>query len=418
MRVAVAGGGVSGLTCAWALSRAGHDVALFEAEPRLGGHAHTHEVSHGGRDWRLDTGFLVLDAQAYPGFQRLLAHLGVATQPSDMSLSIRCRACRLELAFRGPRALLAQPASLLRPGVWSLLLGLRRFFREARGFLARPPEEAGDPTLDELLERGRYGRAFARHWLLPTAGAVWSAPFGAIGSYSARMLLAFFAHHGFLQVRQHAWRSVAGSSRTYVDALAAALGGRALTSAPVTRVRRGEGGVEVTVAGRPAERFDRVVLALHADVAARVLADADPEERAALGAFPYARAAVTLHTDRSFLPRARAAWAAWNCEVHDCRDARAPVSVTYLLNRLQRLRAPVPFLVTLNARREPRGVLARAVYDHPLLTREAVAAQARLRALSGRGGVHHAGAHLHAGFHEDGVRSALEAAAALGAAPW
>lgn len=421
MRIAVVGGGVSGLTTAWALKRAGHDVTLWEAEPRLGGHAHTHDVEHGGRSWRLDTGFLVLDANAYPEFQRLLATLGVGTQPSDMSLSVRCRACGLELAFRGLRALLAQPTNLARPSFWRLFLGLRRFFADARAFL-RPPQGGApadpDLTLGAFLERGRYGDAFERHWLLPTAGAVWSAPFGAIRDYSARMLLAFFEHHGFLQVRQHAWRAVAGASRTYVDALSRALGTSVRLGAPIARVTRGSLGAEVTPAGAAPERFDQVVLAVHADHALRLLGDADPEERAALGAFRYAGAQAVLHTDRSFLPRARAAWASWNCEVHDCRDESAPVSVTYLLNRLQALDSPTPFLVTLNARRRPEGVLREMSYEHPLLTRATASAQAGLRRLAGSRATHFAGAHLYAGFHEDGVRSALDVARALGAAPW
>lgn len=423
-RIAVVGGGIAGMACAWALRRAGRDVTLLEAEPRLGGHAHTHEVEHGGRRWRLDTGFLVLDGERYPGFQRLLAALGVRTQPSSMTLSIRCRRCGLEYALQSLPGLLAQPANLLRPSFWRLFAGMRRFFRDARAWLAAladgtaAPGEA-DLTLGAFLERGRYGEAFERHWLLPTAGAVWSAPFGALRSYGARMLLAFFEHHAFLQWRQHAWLAVEGASRTYVDAVARELGPALRLGARVTSVRRpAPGTVEVQVEGRPPERFDALVLACHADQALALLGDAEPDEQRLLGAFPYAQAEAVLHTDASFLPRRRAAWAAWNVDLPDCRDETAPVSITYHLNRLQALPGPTPFLVTLGADRTPAGVLARARYAHPLLTRGAVEAQAAVRARGGRRDTWFAGAHLHAGFHEDGLRSGLEAARGLGVSPW
>lgn len=427
-RIAVVGGGISGLSCAWALSRAGREVTLFEAEPRLGGHAHTHDVEHGGRRWRLDTGFLVLDGERYPGFQRLLAALGVATQPSSMTLSIRCRRCGLEYALQSLRGLLAQPRNLLRPSFCSLFLGMRRFFRDARGWLGRLDRGAAGPGEEQLsvgafLARGRYGEAFERHWLLPTASAVWSAPFGALRDYSARMLIAFFEHHAFLQWRQHAWRAVAGASRTYVDALARELGPAIRLGAPVTRVTRappGEraAGVLLERAGAPPEAFDALVLACHADQALRLLGDADPEEQRLLSAFPYAQAEALLHTDASFMPRSRAAWAAWNVDLADCRDESAPVSITYNLNRLQSLPGPTPFLVTLGAGREPAGVLARTRYAHPLLTHAAVGAQGPLRARAGSRSTWFAGAHLYAGFHEDGLRSGLDAARGLGASPW
>lgn len=413
MRIAVVGAGVSGLVAAHRL-RARHDVVLFEAQDRLGGHAHAHDVTVDGRAFRLDTGFLVFNEPAYPHFTALLAELGVPSQASDMSLSIRCRRCRLEYALRGPGALLAQPTNLLRPSFVLLFRDLFRFFRDANAWL-----DAGgdDLPLRVFLARGGYGGPFVRHWLLPTAGAVWSSPFGGILDFSTRMLLTFFRNHGFLQRKQRPWRHVAGGSRAYVDALGARLGDAVRLASPVRRVTRHDAGVLVEAGGRTPERFDAVVLACHADEAAAVLADASDEETRLLGRFPYARHRVVLHTDRSFLPRSPRAWAAWNCDVIDCHDEEAPVGVTYHLNRLQSLDDAVPFCVTLNPDRTPSGVLRDLAYAHPTLTSDAVAAQAALAALNGTRGTWFAGAHLRHGFHEDGVVSALRVATALGCAP-
>jgi len=419
VRIAVVGGGVSGLGAALALARV-HDVVLYEADDRLGGHAHTHDVSHGGRTWRLDTGFLVYNTRTYPAFCGLLDELGVGSIETDMALSVRCRACRLEYALRGPRAVFAQPRNLVRPAFYGMFRDIGRFFRDARAFLdgpapGAPPLPARDLSVREFLDRGGYGDWFSRHWLLPTSSALWSAPTGDILAYSARMMLSFFRNHGFLGRRQLQWRTVTGGSRSYVDAIAARLGDRVRTSSPVERVERVPGGVLVTVRGRPAERFDAAVYACHADQALETWTDADPAERALLGRFRYARHRVTLHTDRSFLPRSRHAWSAWNCDLADCRDASAPASLTYDLNRLQGLATETPFCVTLNPDRQPEGTIAELSYAHPTLTADAVAAQAALSARNGERGLWFAGAHLRNGFHEDGLRSGLEVARRLGA---
>jgi len=413
VRIAIVGAGVSGLVAAHRLASR-HDVVLFEAQDRLGGHAHAHDVVVDGRVRRLDTGFLVFNEPAYPHFTALLAELGVPSQASDMSLSIRCRRCRLEYALRGPGALLAQPTNLLRPSFLALFRDLFRFFREANAWL---DGSAPDLPLRAFLDRGRYGPAFVRHWLLPTAGAVWSAPFGGVLDFSARMLLTFFRNHGFLQRKQRPWRAVAGGSRTYVDALGARLGGRVRLATPVRGVTRHDAGVLVDAGGHTPERFDAVVLACHADETAAILTDATPAETRLLRRFPYARHRVVLHTDASFLPRSRRAWASWNCDVIDCQDEGAPVGVTYHLNRLQALDDPVPFCVTLNPDRTPTGVLRDLAYAHPTLTSDAMAAQTELVAGNGTRGTWFAGAHLRHGFHEDGVVAALRVATALGCAP-
>lgn len=414
MRIAIVGAGVTGLVTARRLA-ARHEVVLFEAQDRLGGHAHTHDVEVGGRRLRVDTGFMVFNRRTYPGFVALLDELGVGAVASDMALSVRCRRCGLEYALRSVASALAQPSNLLRPSFHRMFRDLFRFFRDARAWLAGPA--TADEPLRAFLARGGYGDGFVRHWLLPTAAAVWSAPFRGVLDFSARMLLGFFENHGFLQRRQLPWLTVAGGSRAYVEAVARDLGPRARTASPVRRVARGPDGVAVEVAGRAPERFDHVVLACHADEALALLPDADPEERALLARFPYARHRVVLHTDASFLPRRRRAWSSWNCDVADCRDDDAPASLTYFLNRLQNLPGEVPVLVTLNPSREPRGVLRELSYAHPTLTADAVAAQAEVAARNGARRTWFAGAHLRHGFHEDGLVAAsrvVEAIEALG----
>lgn len=418
MRIAIVGGGVTGLVAARRFA-AKHEVVLFEAQDRLGGHAHTHDVEVGGRRLRVDTGFMVFNRATYPGFVALLDELGVGAVASDMALSVRCRRCGLEYALRSVASVLAQPSNLLRPSFHRMFRDLFRFFREARAWLAASapdaPSPAPDVTVRTFLQRGGYGDGFVRHWLLPTAGAVWSAPFGGVLDSSARMLLGFFDNHGFLRRRQLPWLTVAGGSRAYVEAVARDLGPRARTSSAVRAVRRDGGGVTVEVAGRPPERFDHVVLACHADEALALLPDADDAERALLARFPYARHRVVLHTDASFLPRRRRAWSAWNCDVADCRDDAAPASLTYHLNRLQNLPGEVPVCVTLNPSREPAGVLRELAYAHPTLTADAVAAQDAVAARNGARRTWFAGAHLRHGFHEDGLVAATRVVAAIDA---
>jgi hypothetical protein len=420
MRIAVVGAGVSGLYAAQRLARR-HETVLYEGQGRLGGHAHSHDVrDDAGRPLVVDTGFLVFNRTTYPRFTALLAELGVPHQPTDMALSVRCRACRLEYGMRGLSAALAWKRNVLRPSFTGMFLDIARFFRRAKAWLAGFSPGAGAPSTDmtvgEFLERGGYGDAFVRHWLLPTAGAVWSAPAGAVRAYSARMLLRFFEHHGFLQRRQLPWLTVTGGSRAYVEAIGRRLGDRARCGAPVRRVERVPGGVLVSAGAAEPERYDAVVFACHADEALAALADPTPAERSRLGRFGYARHRVLLHTDASFLPRSKAAWSSWNVDLRDCRDEAAPVAVTYHLNRLQGLDTSTPFCVTLNADREPRGVLAEMAYAHPLLTADAVAAQQEVAATQGERATWWAGAHLGNGFHEDGVESAHRVAAALGCA--
>lgn len=417
MRIAIVGSGISGLATAWLLHRR-HEVTLFEAEPRPGGHSHTVEVHLDGRSIPVDTGFIVYNEATYPNLTRLFAALGVPTQWSDMSFAASLEDGGFEYAGHSLGGLLGQPANLLRPRFLGLLRDIPRFNRAARRFLAHTPEDGC--SLATFLAGARLGRELVRGYLVPMAAAIWSAPPASILEVPARSLLRFFANHQLLGVRgHHRWRTVSGGSRRYVAAMTAPLRGRLRLGAAVASVCRDARGVTVRVAGHGAERFDRVVLACHADRALALLEDADALERSILGAFRFQPNRAVLHRDPALMPRRRRCWASWNYVAPSDRPDDAPASVTYWMNRLQGLDPAVPLFVSLNPAREPRPELVHGSFDyaHPILDAAALAAQARMPSIRGRGGVDYAGAWLGWGFHEDGLRSAIEAAAALGVRP-
>ncbi|WP_433200873.1 NAD(P)/FAD-dependent oxidoreductase [Dactylosporangium sp. CS-047395] len=405
--VAVIGAGVAGLTAAYVL-RDAYDVTLFEAEPRLGGHAHTHDVADGPATLAVDSGFIVHNRRTYPRLLRLFDELGVPTQETEMSMSVRCLGCGLQYAgARGARGLFAQPP---RPAYLATLAQVPLFHRRARALLAGED----NPTLGEFLRRGRYSAHFVRHFAVPLVSAVWSCGTGTVFEYPARYLFTFLANHGMLSVTgSPTWRTVTGGSRTYVELLAKELR-TVRTGVPVRAVHRGPDGVRVRDDADAEQRFDAVVLATHADDALRVLADPTPHERAVLGAFTYSVNDTVLHTDATVLPDRPGAQASWNYLLPGCDPADGPARVTYDMNRLQRLEARRRYLVTLNGDRVPgEAVVARMRYTHPIYTPAAIAAQRRLPELHD-GTTAFAGAYHGWGFHEDGCRSGVQAAESLG----
>ncbi|HEY8986828.1 MAG TPA: FAD-dependent oxidoreductase [Streptomyces sp.] len=414
-RAAVVGSGVAGLTAAHLLARTWH-VTLYEADDRLGGHAHTHEVTspHDGRTHRVDSGFIVHNRRTYPNLLRLFDELGVATRESEMSMSVRCEGCGLEYAgARGPAGLLARPRNLLRPRYPRLLAEVPAFHRAARRLLAR--EDGQGLTLGEFLDREGFSPYFRTHFMTPVVSAVWSCDAVTAQRYPAAYLFRFLAHHGLLSVGgSPTWRTVTGGSREYVDRIAARIP-EIRTGSPVRAVLRHSDGVDVTTADGATESYDAVVVAVHPDQALRLLADADGREKEVLGAFRYSRNTTLLHTDTRLLPRSRGARASWNYLMPSCTADADRVRVSYDMNRLQRLDAAERFVVTLGGedRVDPDRVLARMVYEHPVYTPESVAAQRRLPELNSPVCVF-AGAYHGWGFHEDGCRSGVEAAAALG----
>ncbi|WP_250400860.1 NAD(P)/FAD-dependent oxidoreductase [Streptomyces cellostaticus] len=415
-RTAVVGSGVAGLTAAHLLARAGH-VTLYEADDRLGGHAHTHELTSpsDGRVHRVDSGFIVHNRRTYPNLLRLFDELGVETRESEMSMSVRCEGCGLEYAgARGPAGLFAQPRNLLRGRYLRLLSEVPRFHRAAGRLLAEGADES--LTLGGFLDREGFSAYFRAHFMTPVVSAVWSCDAATAQRYPAAYLFRFLEHHGMLSVTgSPVWRTVSGGSREYVDRIAKQLP-EVRTGTPVRAVRRHTDGADVTTGDGSTESYDAVVIAVHPDQALRLLADASGPEREVLGAFRYSRNSTLLHTDTALLPRAPGARASWNYLMPACAADADRVRVSYDMNRLQRLDADETFVVTLGGedRVAPGRVLSRMVYEHPVYTPESVAAQRLLPELNGPVCAF-AGAYHGWGFHEDGCRSGVAAAAALGA---
>jgi uncharacterized protein len=415
-RIAVIGSGVSGLTAGYLLART-NDVTMFEADDRLGGHAHTHRVaSPDGTELAVDSGFIVFNERTYPLLTRLFGELGVTTQDAEMSMSVRCAGCGLEFAGqRGPAGLLA---GIRRGrGRYLRMLGdVLRFHRDASRLIAGDhPAEPADLTLGQFLAAGSYSRYFTAHFAVPFVSAVWSCPPGTALDYPAAYLFTFLANHGLLSMTgSPRWRTVAGGSQSYVDLIAKQLAA-ARTDAPVRSVRRFPGGAEVTAEAGGPQRFDAVVIATHPDQALRLLADPTTAERRVLGTFRYSRNAAVLHTDASLLPASPRARASWNYHLTACDAPAARVRVSYHMNRLQQLPAGRDYLVTLNAAGgiDPGRVLDEMHYAHPVYSRASVAAQRDLPALND-GITAYAGAYHGWGFHEDGCRSGVAAAASLG----
>lgn len=416
-RIAVIGSGISGMAAGWYFS-AHHEVTLFEAASRLGGHTATVDVAVNGNDYAIDTGFIVFNDWTYPHFQRLLEALEVAAQPTEMSFSVHETERDFEYNGHTLSSLFAQRRNLVSPAFYRLLREIMRFNREATRDLDQQ-RLASAMTLGDYLDQHGYDEAFQRRYLLPMGAAIWSASLDDLRGFPLAFFVRFFRNHGLLSLTNRPqWYTVAGGSRAYISALTAPYAERIRLNTPVTAITRDATGVTVTTAAG-SERFDRVVLACHADQALALLADASPAERDVLSAMPYQDNEVVLHTDTRLLPRRRRAWASWNYRL-DRRGARDGVSVTYNMNILQRLNADTTFCVTLNdsASVDPAQVLGRFTYAHPRFTLAGQAAQARHGEICGapatHGRTHFCGAYWRNGFHEDGVWSALRVARALG----
>jgi len=411
MRIAVVGSGISGLASAWLLARE-HDVTLFEANDYLGGHTHTHAIELDGRSYAVDTGFIVFNPPHYPLLHKLFGELGVATQPTTMSFAVSNARSGLEYNATDLGGLFCQRRNLVSPRFLRMLREIFRFYREAPALLG----DAGPgPTLGDYLAAQRYSDAFRDDHLVPMASALWSSPSAQILSFPAKYLVQFMANHQMLQAADRPqWRVVTGGSQRYVRALRERWQVRERSGCAVTRVARDAAGVEIdSAAGR--ERFDQVVLACHSDQALALLADASDQERDILGAMPFQINDTVLHTDARLLPRRRRAWAAWNALVP--KDDAGECTVSYCMNLLQSLHAPQPLVVTLNrtAQIAPERILKRMRYHHPLYSPASVAAQARKARIQGVNRTWFAGAYWGWGFHEDGMRSAVDVAQALGA---
>lgn len=415
--IAVVGSGIAGLSAAWLLARR-HAVTLYEASSTLGGHTNTVDVTVEGSTFPVDTGFLVFNDRTYENLVALFEHIGIASVASDMSFSVRVDQEGLEWAGSSIATVFAQKRNLIKPEFWGMLKDILHFNRESTALVERGV--AAEGTLGEFLDRGGYGRAFREWYLLPMSAAIWSCPTASMLGYPAATFLRFCYNHGLLQVNgRPKWRTVAGGGREYVRRLASDLQDVRLAT-PVLGVRRYEDGVTVRT-GSGLERFDAVVLASHSDQALALLEDADPDEQAILSAVGYQPNDAWLHTDHSLLPRRRDAWSSWNYLTDEARLDGRPVTVSYLINMLQPLPCRSPVVVTLNPTREPRpeSVLRRFEYSHPVFDVAAIKAQHRLPLIQGRRSTWFCGAWTGFGFHEDGLKSGMAVANAMGVkAPW
>lgn len=418
MRIAVVGAGISGLGAALALAER-HDVRLFEREGRFGGHANTVTVVARGRETAVDTGFIVFNERNYPNLVALFAHLGVPTHWSDMSFGFSL-AGGMEYACDSLDKLFARRANALSPRFLRGIRDILRFNRIAPAALASGALEGR--SLGEWIAAEGFSPWFRDCFILPMGGAIWSTPTAEMLAFPAQSFVAFFANHDLMTGLAPAqrWRTVTGGSREYVTRAVRALGPRAQAGVGVAAVRRRNGRPVLSLADGSEAEFDQVLLATHAPQALALIGDADIRERAVLGAFRTAPNRAVLHSDPRLMPRRRKVWSSWNfLSDGAAADARRPAPVTYWMNRLQGLPADLPLFVSLNPGREPDPALVHGTfaYDHPLYDAAAFAGQRALDGIQGRGGLWYAGAWTGFGFHEDGLRSGLRVAEALGARP-
>lgn len=415
-RIAVVGSGISGLTCAHVLGPH-HDVVLYEAAPRLGGHANTVDVEDpiAGRV-AVDTGFIVHNDRNYPNLVALFDELGVETIDTEMSFGVTDRdpeSPTVGFTYRAtnPNTLFADRRNLLRPAMWRMLRDIPRFHRAARAFLAGDDDET---SLADFLAGGGFGRELVDLHMVPMGAAVWSADPSTFADFPARSLFRFLDNHGLLNVgNRPQWRTIRGGSRVYVDAVAARFAGQIRTSAPVTSICRDSRGVLVSSLG-VVEHYDRVILATHSDQALAMLADASPVEQKVLGAVRYQPNRATLHTDTTLLSPSRRAWAAWN---YDRRSAdQRTATLTYDMTTLQHLPGSERYLVSLNSddHIDPARIIASVDYAHPVFDADAVEAQRRFEEIDGLDRVHFCGAWWGYGFHEDGMVSGLRVCHRIG----
>lgn len=416
MNIAIIGSGIAGLTCAWRLAGQ-HQVTLFEAASTPGGHTATVDIATPQGTWAIDTGFIVYNDRTYPRFMELLSELGLSGQKTQMSFSVHNPQSGLEYNGHSLSSLFAQRRNLVKPAFWGLLTEIVRFNRQAKQALAG----AFDPgaTLQTFLERHRFSPFFARHYILPMGAAIWSSSLQEMRRFPLALFLRFFENHGLLDIRQRPqWYVVPGGSREYVRALLAQRGDRLRLrlNAPVQNVIRRQEGVTLQLASGE-QHFDQAIFACHSAQALAMLADPTSAEREILGDIGWQQNEVVLHSDHRWLPTRKRAWASWNYRLSEQDQASA--CVTYNMNILQGLPADAPlFCVTLNPPTpvDPRFVWKRMVYEHPLFNPQSWSAQMRREEINGRQRSWFCGAYWYNGFHEDGVRSALDVVNGIAAA--
>ncbi len=425
MKIAIIGAGISGLTAAYVLNRH-HDVVVYEAAHRLGGHTATIDINHNGIDYAIDTGFIVFNDWTYPNFQKLLGQLGIASKPTAMGFSVTCEHSGLEYSGTNLNTMFAQRRNIFNIKHWKMIRDILRFNKEA----LIDVESGGaylQMTLGDYLVNKSYSDTFIDKYLIPMGAAIWSASISVIKNFSLQFFVRFFRNHGLLSVNDRPqWHVIEGGSRSYIDPLIESFHDNIRLNSPIKAIHRGEDGVTVTT-NDDKEIFDQVIIASHSDQALAMLADASDEEKSVLGAIPYQKNEVVLHTDTSILPQKKSTWSSWNYRIirenknqksHNVVYEQAPPVLTYDMNILQSIESSDTFCVTLNNTDaiNPEKILGIYHYDHPVFSLAAIDAQQQWSSVNGVNKTWFCGAYWANGFHEDGVVSALRVAEKLGAA--
>jgi uncharacterized protein len=419
-RVAVVGAGISGLSAAWLLASK-LNVTVYEAEPRLGGHANTVNVDGPKGSVAVDTGFIVYNDRNYPNLVALFDHLQVPNQPSNMSFAASLNAGSFEYSGSGLSGLMGQRLNVLRPRFWRMVSDIMRFYRQAPDLLAR--QDLATTTLGDYLDLEAYSHAFVEDHLLPMGAAIWSTTAADMRAYPLHAFIRFFINHGLVSLKDRPqWRTVTGGSREYVSRLRAATPASFRSNDPVVKIKRDEFGVKITTASGHQDRFDDVVIATHADHALALLEDPSSQERSLLGAFDYTTNVAVLHSDVKLMPKRKRVWASWNYIGEARESGESALCVSYWMNKLQGLDESLPLFVTLNPSREVNPDKVHQVFDykHPLFDTKAMAAQQQLCQLQGQNNTWFCGAYFGSGFHEDGLQAGLACAEQLSGLrrPW
>lgn len=412
-KIAIIGSGISGLTCGYLLNKK-YDVHLFEANDYLGGHTATIDIELNNRHYAVDTGFIVFNDRTYPHFQALLNKLNIIPQATEMSFSVHNAISGLEYNGHSLSSLFAQRRNIFNPTFWSFLAEIIRFNRTCQQIFNKGDYPA--INMGDFLKQQQFSEFFSYHYILPMGAAIWSSSIDDVKQFSLRFFIGFFHNHGLLNiVNRPQWYVLKGGSRTYIPQLIQDFKKQIYLSSAVTSVKRLSTSVELQINGNEWQQFDKVIFACHSDQALKLLDSPSAHEIDILSAIPYQNNQVVLHTDEQLLPVRKKAWASWNYRLNG--DATSPSAVTYNMNILQGFAANAPlFLVTLNQTEHinPNKILRKFVYAHPVLNQQSVQAQQRKNEICGHNNSYFTGAYWHNGFHEDGVKSALDVCHKLG----
>jgi predicted NAD/FAD-binding protein len=412
--IAIVGAGISGLLSGYLLSRE-HNVTLFEANKYLGGHTHTRPVHSAGKTYPVNTGFIVFNDWTYPNFIKLMDQLGVKSEDSNMSFSVRDENTGLEYNGTSLNSLFAQRSNLLKPAFWLMIKDILRFNKQTVAMVANNTV-SDEQTLGEFVQQHGYSERFVNHYIVPMGSAIWSASVEVMMEFPLKFFLKFFNNHGMLSVdNRPQWRVISGGSQSYIEPLSAPFKDNIHLNSPIAKVKRSSKGVTLINFSAEEFEFDQVVFACHSDQALAMLDQPTDAEHEILGAIPYQKNEVVLHTDRRLMPKRKLAWAAWNYHIPQRLSEYA--MVTYHMNSLQNFtQAADDFMVTLNRTHEiaPGKIIEKYDYAHPVFTMDGIAAQKRHSEINNKNCTHFCGAYWFNGFHEDGVNSALRVAKSFG----